>query len=152
MTYTLGTAAQATGVSKTSIHRAIRNGRISAVKGEAGDWRIEPAELHRVYPPVTVAEPVAPGKTEQSVTPGGTDSNALAAQLDGLKALLAEKDRRIGDLETDRDRWARQAERLALTHQPVVTPAPVTPPTVSPVPSLWSRILGHAVRNRPEAA
>ena len=32
--------------------RAIRAGRISATKDAAtGEWLIEPAELHRVYPP-----------------------------------------------------------------------------------------------------
>ena len=48
--YTLGDAARATGLNKTAILKAIRSGKVSAVKDEHGQWRIEPCELHRVYP------------------------------------------------------------------------------------------------------
>src|SRR3954453_6197480 len=51
--YTLGTAAKACGVSKTTIHRAIRSGRISArAKDDGQGYEIDPAELHRVFPPI----------------------------------------------------------------------------------------------------
>jgi hypothetical protein len=45
--YTLADAARATGLNKTAILKAIRSG---GVKDEHGEWRIEPCELHRVYP------------------------------------------------------------------------------------------------------
>ena len=48
--YTLGDAARATGLNKTAILKAIRSGKVSGVKDEHGQWRIEPCELHRVYP------------------------------------------------------------------------------------------------------
>src|SRR6516162_2840810 len=48
--YTLGDAARATGLNKTAILKAIRSGKVSSVKDEHGQWRIEPCELHRVYP------------------------------------------------------------------------------------------------------
>jgi hypothetical protein len=51
MVYTLGQAAKATGRSKSTILKAIKNGRISARKSETGDWEIDPSELHRLYPP-----------------------------------------------------------------------------------------------------
>src|SRR4029077_16484506 len=53
MSYTLGQAAKAVGMSKTSILRSIKAGRISAGRDELGQWAIEPCELHRVYPPLT---------------------------------------------------------------------------------------------------
>ena len=49
MYYTLGQAAKATGKSKSTLTNAIKKGRISASKGENGSYRIDPAELHRVY-------------------------------------------------------------------------------------------------------
>lgn len=53
MSYSLGAAAKTTGMSKSTILRAIKSGKISATKDEsAGEWQIEPAELHRVYPTV----------------------------------------------------------------------------------------------------
>ena len=53
MSYTLGEAARAVGKSKGTISKAIKSGKISAVKQENGSFRIEAAELHRVYPPVS---------------------------------------------------------------------------------------------------
>ena len=56
MAYTLGQAAKAVGMSKGTIAFSIKKGRISAQKDEFGQWSIDPAELHRVYPPCTGAE------------------------------------------------------------------------------------------------
>lgn len=55
MKYSLSEAAKATGKNKTTIQRAIKNGRISASKGDRGSYEIDPAELHRVFP-LTVAQ------------------------------------------------------------------------------------------------
>ncbi len=52
MSYTLATAAKATGLNKSTILRAIKGGQISGTKDPFGEWRIEPVELHRVYPAV----------------------------------------------------------------------------------------------------
>ena len=53
MAYTLGTAAVACGVSKSTIHRAIKSGKISAQRHHDGSYTIDPAELHRVFPPLS---------------------------------------------------------------------------------------------------
>src|ERR1700704_5309383 len=66
MGYTLGQAAKAVGMSKTSILRSIKTGRISAGRDEFGQWAIEPCELHRVYPALT----------EDTVTGNGTEERA----------------------------------------------------------------------------
>jgi len=46
----LGQAARATGRSKPTIARAIKSGKLSAVRGADGSYSIDPAELARVYP------------------------------------------------------------------------------------------------------
>ena len=52
MAYTLTQAARACGKSKATLLRAIRSGRLSAERDAVvGSWLIEPAELHRVFPP-----------------------------------------------------------------------------------------------------
>ena len=51
MAYTLGQAARAANVSKTTIQRAIKSGRLSASRQLDGSYLIDPAELHRVFPP-----------------------------------------------------------------------------------------------------
>jgi hypothetical protein len=49
MSYTLASAAKATGLNKSTILRAIKIGQIT---GTFGEWRVEPVELHRVHPAV----------------------------------------------------------------------------------------------------
>jgi hypothetical protein len=49
MTYTLAAAAAACGVSKSTVLRAIKAGKISGAKGEHGEWHFELAELLCVY-------------------------------------------------------------------------------------------------------
>ena len=53
--YTIATAAAAVGRNKTAILRAIEAGNILAAKDENGEWLIEPADLHRIYPPLKSA-------------------------------------------------------------------------------------------------
>jgi hypothetical protein len=50
--YTIAMAAAAVGRNKTAILRAIKTGKISAGSDENGDVQIDPAELHRIYPPL----------------------------------------------------------------------------------------------------
>jgi len=70
MGYTLGQAAKAVGMSKTSILRSIKAGRISAGRDELGQWAIEPCELHRVYPPLADDTGTGNGTEERGVTGG----------------------------------------------------------------------------------
>ena len=53
--HTIATAAAAVGRNKTAILRAIKAGKISVAKDENGEWQIDPAELHRIYPPLRSA-------------------------------------------------------------------------------------------------
>src|SRR6516164_3964253 len=46
-------AADAAGVNKSTVFRAIKAGKVSATRNEHDQWLIEPAELHRLYPPAT---------------------------------------------------------------------------------------------------
>jgi len=48
--YTIATAAAAVGRNKSAILRAINAGKISITKDENGEWQIDPAELHCIYP------------------------------------------------------------------------------------------------------
>ena len=54
MPYSLAKAAKAAGVTHSSIRRAIKAGKISAVRNKHRQWQIQPAELHRVYGPAPV--------------------------------------------------------------------------------------------------
>lgn len=109
MAYTLGTAAKATGKSKATISKAIKSGKISADKDENGAFRIEPSELHRVYP-ITVENEQKDTPDKQMETAG--QIRELQARLEAMHERLADKDTVISDLREDRDKWRQQATGL----------------------------------------
>ncbi|KAG1649246.1 hypothetical protein GQR58_029182 [Nymphon striatum] len=49
---TLGEAEKEVGVTKSTISRAIKDGRLSANRNKHGHFQIDPAELFRVYDPI----------------------------------------------------------------------------------------------------
>jgi hypothetical protein len=120
MAYTLGEAARATGISKTSLRRALDAGRISGNRDELGRWQIEPAELHRVYPPASTLPTPAP---EAVPGPEPGHVSALEREVALLRELL-DRERAAGeaalarereinrDLAAERDSWREQATRL----------------------------------------
>jgi len=48
---TLSEAAKWAGVTRATIHKALKGGRLSGRKDISGEWRIDPSELERVYQP-----------------------------------------------------------------------------------------------------
>jgi predicted site-specific integrase-resolvase len=48
--HTLSSAAKAAGVAKSTIHRAVKAGRLSAHRLTSGTFAIYPGELRRVFP------------------------------------------------------------------------------------------------------
>lgn len=126
MHYTLGSAARATGLAKSTIHRAIKAGRISARAKDGNSYEIDPAELHRVFPPLPIADaqPAPEPVVERSATPGDPDLERRLAvalfEVSNLKALLDVSERRADELRTERDRWHAahtSAEQRLLTDQ-----------------------------------
>lgn len=98
--YTLGTAARAAGVSKSTIHRAIKRGTISARSKDAGGYEIDPAELHRVFPPVSMSSTNDDDGVEPEGVPG-TGSNGSAVEPLERHATPSKGSR--NGLETDRN-------------------------------------------------
>src|SRR5215470_5081830 len=120
MLYTLGQAAQATGKTKTAIAEAIKKGRISATRDESGKYQIDPAELHRVYPPASRQDRKEDPKTEQYKTHDLTAKiMLLEAQLKAVSELKDQIATERDDLRSDRDHWRTQAQgRLAAPDAP----------------------------------
>lgn len=121
MSYTLGEAAKAVGKSKTTLHRAIKSGAISAHKSPNGSYSIDPSELHRVFQPVprvTGTEPSHRNDTKQQSNTLETLRLQLELQekeRERERALLQET---IADLREDRDRWRQQATALLEDKRP----------------------------------
>lgn len=118
MVYTLGEAAKATGKSKATISKAIKNGRISAFKDETGTFHIDPSELHRVYPVTTSIElEETPANTFVKTDIDGAIKE-LQARLEAAQERVSDKEAVIADLKEDRDRWRQQATALLSDHRP----------------------------------
>jgi hypothetical protein len=135
MTYTLAQAATAAGRNRSSVLRAIKSGKISAVRDEAtAEWRIEPAELHRLYP---VAD--AQGDAQRNAQLRNGDAQGeLRARLDAAQEAICFRDEVIADLRQQRDRVQDQlTAALRLTDQRA-GPAPGA--SVGPL-SPWRRFL-----------
>lgn len=121
MSYTLNEAAKATGKSKTTIHRALKSGKVSAVKRDNGAYAIEPAELHRVFPPVP-AERNEERSSRNDEEHLRNDQGTLRIQLEAIEK-ERERERQqlqetISDLREDRDRWRQQATALLEDKRP----------------------------------
>jgi excisionase family DNA binding protein len=119
MAYSLATAAEAAKVTKPTVFRWIKSGKISATKADDGTYRIEPAELHRYLD--SVAQETLPREMlKQAETPPVAANDtlpemiALRSEVEKLKALLDAEKQRAAEIREDRDRWADQAQRLAL--------------------------------------
>ena len=128
MSYSLVEAAIACGVNRSTVLRAIKASKISASKDEQGEWRIEPAELHRVYPPVQANE-ARPERAHQ-------------------ETLIAELRNALSDMRRDRDEWREQAQRFALLApkaepvQPKPEPAQIEQPSRLRRAWRWMRATG----------
>jgi hypothetical protein len=103
MSYSLKQAATATGKSKPTILRSIQSGKISAEKDALGEWQVEPAELHRVYPPVSVRN--VSDKTIWNDTQ--RENSPIETAL--LRAEVEQMRERFSHLEIDRERERREA-------------------------------------------
>jgi hypothetical protein len=156
MRYTLGTAAKATGKSKPTIQRAIQSGKISANRKEDGSYEIDPAELHRVYDPVT-SYGIDKGNLKQHETPNS--DGVLQGQFEILRELVkelqGERDdlrRRLDEENQERRKSADEIRRLTLmiAHHPepkaeepdprppqaiVIPPVQPTTPEIQPEPA-----------------
>ncbi len=123
-------AAKAAGISRTTLDRHIKEGKISVGKDGTGKTVIDVAELERVYNEVDTDSTSQNVAGEQSET--SNDNKAVHLELEILREYLdrmeSDRDRErrqletvIEDLRKDRDHWRQQATAL-LTDQRTTTP------------------------------
>ena len=106
----LGQAARETGKSKATLSKAIKTGRLSAIKSETGGYAIEPVELFRVYPPVSQVNSELTPKSEHQETPG---------ELLELRVKLEAERQRNEELQRDKEYLQRELSKATalLTYQ-----------------------------------
>lgn len=116
MYFSLGQAAKEAGVAKSTISKALASGKLSYREKNSDGYKIDPAELFRVYPRTTKNSADETASNDWQLDHASAETIPYSAkfeiQLAGLKSLLAEKDRRIADLETDRAQLREDRHRL----------------------------------------
>ena len=124
MQYTAGQAAKVAGVSTATITRAIKRGRLSGSKDGNGSWRIDPAELHRIYPDARAQDDTGVAVQSDAIPLQDSDLQrevaVLEERLRAAEALRSMAEELRAAAEQDRDSWRAQAERLTKA-----LPAPV---------------------------
>lgn len=126
-------AAALVGLSKAAILKAIKTGKVSAAKDLAGEWRIEPVELFRVYTPVH-----SPSSTPVSMSPQQSAQEStvsLQRENELLRQMLGDKDEVIDDLRRRLDAATEENTRLAA----VLTSQLDKPKGIA---RWWQRLLG----------
>jgi Helix-turn-helix domain len=110
MSYSLSQAAQACRVNRTTISRAIKQGKLSATRDAHNHWQVDPAELHRVYPP---ADARTEGARNGSHYRAHVAEAALNMQVTALKETADLLRDHLDDVRNDRDHWRDQAQAVA---------------------------------------
>jgi hypothetical protein len=136
----LNEAAKASGRGKSTIHKALNDGRLSATKAESGEWLIEPVELFRVFPANTNQDrsQVQQRTPESERGELGENIQNPAILQSQLKSQVEERERErnhyekeIGRLENviqdlgrrlDNESEERRKLTMMLTHQTETTP------------------------------
>jgi excisionase family DNA binding protein len=143
MMYTVAEAAKAIRKSKATVFRAIAKGTISATRDDTtGTFRIDPAELHRVFPRASEEPHDTPHDTADGTT-RSAEWRELQARLDLTEHRLADTQDQVADLrrrldQSDADR--RQAlDRLAVAQERIAALLTDQRPTpTAPQRSWWN--------------
>lgn len=132
MKYTAGEAATATGLNTATITRAIKKGRISATKSDTGAWQIDPAELHRVFPPLAgkaLLQGGMQGDAREVQEESKGTNNALQGELETMRERLVAAEQRAAVAEAlAEERGNRLDQLVPLLPKPTAIPAADTRP------------------------
>lgn len=93
-------------VSRPTLQKALKSGKVSGVQDGKGQWTIDPSELARVYQP-RQADVAKAGNTDPDNLSG--ENTPLAGEIQALRLQLADAERRAGVAEAEK----RTAEALA---------------------------------------
>lgn len=111
-------AAEETGKSKSVLSKALKSGKLSHNGKDESGYKIDPAELFRVFPKNSKNAEKNTQK-ERSRTPESPIENALKIKELELKLESEIKEKifykeQFSKMETERDDWKTQAQTLLL--------------------------------------
>jgi hypothetical protein len=134
MYLSLGKAAKEAGVAKSTISKALSSGKLSYREKNPDGYKIDPAELFRVYPKTakTGADELSPNDWQSGHAGAETlpHSAKFEIELAGMAAVLGGLSQIFESLTHDRDPDCSCSSR---SKQPMPAPPPavaLTPPLV----------------------
>src|SRR5215470_7878074 len=109
---TLGAASRSLGVAKSTLSRAIRDGKLSAIRNkDTNSFQIEVSELDRYRQAVAVLRATDSAARQATIGPEGPDPAVLEVEIAGLRQILSLLQAQLHDTQKQRDSWQQQAER-----------------------------------------
>lgn len=143
MGLTLRQAADMCGRSRSTIHRALKSGKLSGVRSDDGAWSIDPSELARVFP-WDVTGHAQRDTTEQSVgqpvEQGGEEAAVLRTKVEMLEQQLERERDTVDDLRRRLDKAEERVYLLSAPKEPQQQLQPTQLPTQEASESLWRRL------------
>ncbi len=108
-------ASELTGVSRSTIQRHMKIGRVSYQVSPGGGKQIDVSELERVYGLKKAEQPAqAQGA---AVTQAEMEAERLRLRVEMLETRLDIAQEQIEDLKAQRDKWQQQASQVMLSSQ-----------------------------------
>lgn len=109
-------ATELTGKSKSTIQRAMKNGKLSFDTSDAGRRLIDVSELERVFGvQVTSTETAVEAELQKAKDILETERMKMRIRILEDKLHVAEE--QVTDLKTQRDQWQKQAQQVLITSQ-----------------------------------
>ncbi len=151
MELSLSAAARATGRSKSTVGRAIKSGKLSARRDDAGGYLIDASELARAFdwdPHAGVPQRVtgSPGPSEAPSVPVAVLKAKLALLEEALnrerEALAHERETLAHERETTAD-LRQRLDRSDGQVRALLSQAASVPPPPAPARGLLARLLGR---------
>jgi hypothetical protein len=102
-------AARLAGVTRQTIHRKVKSGDLSAIRG-----KIDTSELIRVF------GSISDGTVTPKLQPDAAVQTTLQARVDGLESQLAVTREQLADTSKDRDEW-RDIAKEATSNVKLIT-------------------------------
>jgi hypothetical protein len=138
MGLTLRQAAELSGASRSTIHRALKSGKLSGGRLEGGAWDIDPSELARVFPWDTT-EPAQRDAQGQEKDRLGEREAVLVVRVEMLEHQLERERDTVADL---RKRLDRAEDRVLALSAPMPEPVRqvLTEPERPTPGTLWGRL------------
>ena len=113
MFLSLNKASKEAEIAKSTLSEAIKSGRLSAEKDERGRYKIDPAELFRVFPKTSSNEQSEPQTNIVANTENLLVIERLQAELEAERRVTANMQETVADLRERLDKEG--ADRRALT-------------------------------------